>query len=92
VRADGGLTSTPAPCLITFEYPTDIVCLVVLWRLRYKLSLRDLAEMFLQRGISFTRGRTGLGDEGGLTAEQQSAQATQQFGGQELIRRQRMSR
>jgi putative transposase len=36
------------------EYPTDIVCLVVFWRLRYKLSLRDLAEMFLQRGISFT--------------------------------------
>ena len=36
------------------QYPTDIVCLVVLWRFRYKLSLRDLAEMFLQRGISFT--------------------------------------
>jgi putative transposase len=27
---------------------------VVLWRLRYKLSLRDLAEMFLIRGIVFT--------------------------------------
>ncbi len=25
-----------------------------MWRLRYKLSLRDLAEMFLQRGIAFT--------------------------------------
>jgi putative transposase len=36
------------------EYPTDVVCLVVFWRLRYKLSLRDLAEMFLQRGIQFT--------------------------------------
>jgi putative transposase len=36
------------------EYPTDVVCLVVFWRLRYKLSLRDLAEMFLQRGICFT--------------------------------------
>jgi transposase-like protein len=36
------------------EYPTDIVLLVVLWRLRYKLSLRDLAEMFLQRGWVFT--------------------------------------
>jgi len=33
---------------------TDVVCLVVLWRHRYKLSLRDLAEMFLQRGIVFT--------------------------------------
>lgn len=37
------------------QYPTDVVCLVVLWRFRYKLSLRDLAEMFLQRGIVFTR-------------------------------------
>jgi len=26
----------------------------VLWRLRYKLSLRDLAEMFLERGSEFT--------------------------------------
>jgi len=26
----------------------------VLWRLRYKLSLRDLAEMFLERGFVFT--------------------------------------
>src|SRR5581483_1566082 len=29
-------------------------CLVILWRIRYKLSLRDLAEMFLERGIIFT--------------------------------------
>jgi putative transposase len=36
------------------QYPTDVVCLVILWRFRYKLSLRDLAEMFLQRGLSFT--------------------------------------
>src|SRR6266567_1361453 len=36
------------------EYPTDIVLLVVLWRLRYKLSLRDSAEMFLERGWAFT--------------------------------------
>jgi putative transposase len=36
------------------QYPTDVVCLVVLWRLRYKLSLRDLAEMFLERGFVFT--------------------------------------
>ena len=34
--------------------PTDIVMLVVLWRLRYKLSLRDLVEMFLVRGYAFT--------------------------------------
>jgi putative transposase len=36
------------------QYPTDLVSLVVLGRFRYKLSLRDLAEMFLQRGLSFT--------------------------------------
>jgi putative transposase len=36
------------------QYPTDVVCLVVLWRFRYKLSLRDLAEMFLQRNLIFT--------------------------------------
>src|SRR5258708_4034512 len=36
------------------EYPTDVVLLVVLWRLRYKLSLRDLVEMFLERGWEFT--------------------------------------
>lgn len=35
-------------------FPTDIVLLVVLWQLRYKLSLRDLAEMFLVRGFAFT--------------------------------------
>ena len=27
---------------------------MVLWRLRYRLTLRDLAEMFLQRGIVFS--------------------------------------
>jgi len=32
--------------------PSDVIALVVLWRLRYKLSLRDLAEMFLIRGSS----------------------------------------
>jgi putative transposase len=36
------------------QYPTDVVCLVVLWRVRYKLSLRDLPEMFLERGMVFT--------------------------------------
>ena len=44
-------TGTPFNFL---EYPTDVVLLVVLWRLRYKLSLRDLAEMFLERGWVFT--------------------------------------
>src|SRR6266702_1697502 len=42
---------TPFNCL---EFPTDVVLLVVLWRLRYKLSLRDIAEVFLERGFLFT--------------------------------------
>ncbi len=36
------------------QYPTDLVLMVVLWRLRYKLSLRDIAEMFLERGFVFS--------------------------------------
>src|SRR5579863_4582375 len=44
-------TGTPFNFL---EVPTDIMFQVVLWRIRYKLSLRDLAEMFLQRGFRFT--------------------------------------
>jgi putative transposase len=36
------------------QYPTDVICLVVLWRFRYKLSLGELAKMFLQQGIFFT--------------------------------------
>jgi putative transposase len=45
-------TGTPFNFL---EYPTDIVLLVMFWRLRYKLSLRDLAEIFLERGFEFTQ-------------------------------------
>src|SRR4051812_16384435 len=36
------------------QYPSDVIALVVLWRLRYKLSLRDLPEMFAVRGIAFS--------------------------------------
>jgi transposase-like protein len=36
------------------EYPTDVVLLVVRWRLQFKLSLRDLVPMFSERGITFT--------------------------------------
>ncbi len=36
------------------QYPTDIVLLAVLWRLRYKLSFRDVAELLLQRGYEVT--------------------------------------
>ena len=35
------------------QSPSDVIALVVLWRLRYKLSLRDLPEMFLVRGMVF---------------------------------------
>src|ERR1700683_5542818 len=45
-RSDGLLNRT--------QYPSDVIALVVLWRLRYKLSLRDLPEMFLIRGIVFS--------------------------------------
>ena len=36
------------------QYSSDVIALVVFWRLRYKLSLRDLAEMFLTRGFIFS--------------------------------------
>ena len=45
-RSDGLLNHT--------QYPSDVVALVVRWRLRYRLTLRDLAEMFPQRGIVFS--------------------------------------
>ena len=36
------------------QYPSDVIALVVLSRLRYRLTLRDLCEMFLLRGIVFS--------------------------------------
>ncbi len=36
------------------HYPSDLIALVVLWRLRYGLTLQDLSEMFLHRGIVFS--------------------------------------
>jgi putative transposase len=36
------------------HYLTDLVNLVVLWRFRYTLSLRNLAAMFLQHGTVLT--------------------------------------
>ena len=36
------------------QCPTDVVLLAVLWRLRYKLSFRDVAELLLQRGYVVT--------------------------------------
>ena len=37
------------------QCPTDVVLLAVLWRLRYKLSFRDVAELLLLRGYMVTR-------------------------------------
>ena len=36
------------------QYPTDVVLLAVLWRRRYKLGFRDVAELLLQRGFEVT--------------------------------------
>ncbi len=36
------------------QYPSDVIALVVLWRLRYKLNPRDLPEMFALRGVVFS--------------------------------------
>ena len=60
--------------------PTDIVFLVVLWRLRYPLSLRHLAEMFLERGFVFSHEtRARLGGPGRAAADRAPAgQATRQ--------------
>src|SRR3982750_1155336 len=44
-------TGTPFNYL---ELPTDIVFEIVLCRLLYKLSLRNVAQMFLLRGFEFT--------------------------------------
>ena len=36
------------------QLPSDVVFFNVLWRLRFKLSLRDLAEILLLRGLIFS--------------------------------------
>ncbi len=36
------------------QYPTDIVLVAVLWRLRYKLGFREVAEWLLERGYEVT--------------------------------------
>jgi transposase-like protein len=48
------LNERSAGILNRTQYPSDVIALVVLWRLRYKLSLRDLPDMFLIRGIVFS--------------------------------------
>ena len=36
------------------QFPTAIVLMAVLWRLRYKLSFRDVAELLWQRGFKIS--------------------------------------
>ncbi|MGC1310417.1 MAG: DDE-type integrase/transposase/recombinase [Phormidesmis sp.] len=50
-RAFNERTDTPFNFI---EVPTDILFQVLLCRLRYKLSYRDVAEFFLLRGFQFT--------------------------------------
>ena len=61
-----GLRQTVNECsaglLNRTQFPSDVIALQVLWRLRYKLSLRDLSEMFLIRGTcSAIRRRSSVG-------------------------------
>ena len=44
-------TSTPFNFI---EVPTDIIFQVLVCRVRYKLSYRDISEFFLLRGCQFT--------------------------------------
>jgi transposase-like protein len=54
-RACGrGFNERSAGVLNRAQYPSDVIALVALWRLRYRLTLRDLTEMFLLRGIVFS--------------------------------------
>src|SRR5271169_5213768 len=69
------------------QYPSDVIALVVLWRLRYKLSLRDLAEMFLIRGLVFSY-ETVCDWEAKLTpALAEPASATKRQSRPKLVRR-----
>ena len=53
----GSRTSACRACRRTFndlQYPTDVVLLAVLRRLRYTLSFRDVAALLLERGFGVT--------------------------------------
>jgi transposase-like protein len=70
------------------QYPTDVICLVVLWRFRYKLSLQDLAEMFLQRSIVFTHEAVrAWGEETGTAPHRRVTPEAQGCCGKQLVRR-----
>jgi hypothetical protein len=54
-RDTTGRDMTHATPFNYLEYPTDSVLLVVVYRLHSKLGLRDVAEMFLERGFECTQ-------------------------------------
>jgi transposase-like protein len=49
-----GFNERTGSVLNRLQVPSDVVFLIVLWRLRFKLSLRDLAEILLLRGLVFS--------------------------------------
>jgi putative transposase len=49
-----GFNERTGSVLNRLQLPADIVFLIVLWRLRMKLSLQDLAEILLLRGLVFS--------------------------------------
>ena len=49
-----GFNERTSSVLNRLQLPTDVVFLIVLWRLRMKLSLRDLTEILLLRGLVFS--------------------------------------
>ena len=44
------------------QFPSDVVLLAVLWRLRYKLGFRDVAELLLERGYEVTHETSAAGN------------------------------
>ena len=60
IGADGVRCTTESSMIATgtrfnhLQCLTDVVCPVALWQVRYKLSFRDLPEMFLERDMGFT--------------------------------------
>src|SRR5688500_9243663 len=70
------------------QYPSDVVALVVLWRLRYKLALRDLPARDVPRPRHRVQPRGGawVGSEAHPRPGRGPAVAPAQQGGPELVR------
>src|SRR5215472_276870 len=54
------------------QYPSDVIALVVFWRLRYKLS-RSAGDVPSPRYRIYLRGGSGLGGETDAVADRQSS-------------------